>query len=386
LAPRQTVPSLSADGARLRRAQIQSRLDEVAPHQPPDRVGNPRQTCCEEISLKHLEAYIMKILFAAILMFAMLARGEITTFPISPSATDPAIKTFDEPHWLYVNREIVVEHKEGLAQDRHELLLWITGTGGKGHDAQGFSNLAADLGYHVITLMFPDDIPATACANDNNPKAFEKFRMAIIQGGTALIQAGRKNFAIERSESIENRLIKLLQYLKTLRPKEHWEQFLNDDGTIKWETIAVAGQSQGGGHAALIGIKHRVARVMCFGAPKDYSKRLNAPAAWYGDVSATPKGRFFAFNHHQDPKGCTPEQLLKNLKALELDAFGSPAEVDTEVFPYHHSRILYTSYPVVTITGDDSEGAKTAHGTAINTKNAERWKQVWTYMLTEVTP
>ena len=35
--------------------------------------------------------------------------------------------------------------------------------------------------------------------------------------------------------------------------------------------------------------------------------------------SATPKGQFFAFNHHQDPKGCTPEQLLDNLKALGLD-------------------------------------------------------------------
>ncbi len=315
-----------------------------------------------------------------------LAHPSVTSFSIIPSATDPAIKTFDDPHWLYVNRDIVVEHKEGLAQDRHELLLWITGTGGKGHDAQGFSYLAADLGYHVVTLMFPDDIPATACANEANPKAFENFRMAIIQGGRASYQGGRQNFSIERPESIENRLIKLLLYLKPLRPKEHWEQFLDDNGTIKWESIAVAGQSQGGGHAALIGIKHRVARVMCFGAPKDYSKRLNAPAAWYGDASATPKDRFFAFNHHEDPKGCTPKELLKNLKALELDAFGAPAEADSESVPYHHARILYTGFPVVTVTGEESDGAKTAHGSAINTKNADRWKQVWTYMLTETTP
>ena len=122
--------------------------------------------------------------------------------------------------------------------------------------------------------MFPNDTPATACANDANPKAFENFRMAIIQGGRASVRGGRQNFSIERPESIENRLIKLLWYLKPLWPKDHWEQFLNDNGTIKWESIAVAGQSQGGGHAALIGIKHRVARVLCFGAPKDYSNRL----------------------------------------------------------------------------------------------------------------
>ena len=329
---------------------------------------------------------IVKIMYATAFLLATIAHAEVTTFPVTPSATDPEITTFNEPHWIYVNRDIVVENKADLPQDRHELLLWLTGTGGKGHDAQGFSNLAADLGYHVVTLMFPDDIPAAACANDSNPKSFENFRMAIIQGGHAIYQGGRKDISIERSESIENRLIKLLQHLQKNRPKENWAQFLNEDGTIKWDSVAVAGQSQGGGLAALIGIKHHVARVMCFGAPKDYSKRLNAPAAWYGDASATPKGRFFAFNHHQDPKGCTPEQLLENLNALGLGAFGLPAEVDSEPFPYHHARILYTSYPVVTITGEDSEGAKIAHGTAINTKNADRWKQVWTYMLTEKTP
>lgn len=328
----------------------------------------------------------MKTIHAAGFLFAVMAHAEVTSFPVVPSATDAEIKTFNDPHWVYVNRDIVVEHKAELPKERHELLLWITGTGGRGHDAQGFSRLAADLGYHVVTLMFPNDVPATACATDSNPEAFEKFRMAIIRGGSAFIMGGQKSFSVERAESIENRLVKLLLHLKSIRPREQWEQFLNDDGTVKWESIAVAGQSQGGGHAALIGIRHRVARVLCFGAPKDYSKRLNAPAAWYGGASATPKGLFFAFNHRQDPLGCTPEQLLANQKALGLDAFGPPAEVDSEPFPYHHARMLYTSSPVVTVTGVTSEGAKTAHGTAINTRNADRWKQVWTYMLTEMIP
>lgn len=319
----------------------------------------------------------------ATFLFALAVHAEMTTFRVTPSATDPEIKHFNDPHWVYVDRDIVIGHQPDRAKDRHELLLWLTGTGGKGHDALGFANLAASLGYHVITLMYPDDIPASACASASDPKAFETFRLAIIQGGHAPYQNGRQELAIERPESIENRLIKALQSLQSKRPKENWAQFLNADGSIKWESIAVAGQSQGGGHAALIGIKHRVARVLCFGAPKDYSKKLGAPAAWYGLESATPKDRFFAFNHHQDPKGCTPEQLLENLKALGLAASGKPAEVDSEPFPYHHARILYTGYPAVTITGVESEGAKAAHGSAIMTKHADRWKQVWTYMLSE---
>jgi hypothetical protein len=322
----------------------------------------------------------------ACFLAAVVVHAEVTSFSVLPSRTDPAIKTFDQPHWVYVDPEIVVRQKADLPAARRELLLWLTGTGGDGHGAQGFSKLAASLGYHVVTLMYPNDIPATACANDSDPKSFADFRTAIIQGGQATYQAGRKTLTIERAESIEHRLIKLLQRLQTARPRENWAQFLDPDGNIKWDRVAVAGQSQGGGHAALIGIKHHVARVLCFGAPKDYSKKLDAPAAWYGEKSATPKGLFFAFNHHQDPKGCTPEQLLNNLKALGLDKFGPPAEVDTEPFPYKHARILYTSYPKVTVTGVESEGAKTAHGSAINTRNADRWKQVWTYMLTEQLP
>lgn len=327
----------------------------------------------------------MKIFLVAILLLAAAAHAEVTSVPIRPSATDPEIKFFDDPHWLYVNRDIVVQSKEGLARDRHELLVWLTGTGGTGHDAQAFSKLAADLGYHVVTLMFPDDIPASVCRSDSNPKAFENFRMAIIQGGSATYQDGRKTISIGRADSIENRLIKLLLFVQNIRPAEHWGQFLNEDGTIKWQSIAVAGQSQGGGHAALLGIKHCVSRVMCFGSPKDYNVRLDAPAAWYGAESVTPKDRFFAFNHHQDPKGCTPEQLLRNQKALGLVAFGLPAEVDTEAFPFHHARMLYTGYPTVIVTDVLSEGARIAHGSAINTKNADHWKQVWMYMLTEPT-
>jgi len=300
--------------------------------------------------------------------------AEVTEFRVVPSTTDPRIKTFDTPHFIYVNREIVVDHKKGLPADRGQLLLWLTGTGGKASECSAFCKLAANEGYHVISLMYPDEIPATVCRNDADPKAFEEFRLAIIQGGAT------KHITIDQPESIESRLMHLLLALRTRRPRENWDLFTRDGG-IKWESIVVAGQSQGGGHAALIGIRYRVERVICTGAPKDYSKRLKAPAAWYGGESATSKNRFFAFNHRQDPMGCTPEQLLSNLHALKLDLFGDPVDVATEKPPYHHTRILITSYPRVSIT--DEKSALEAHTSVISNKNEHRMLSVWLYMLTE---
>jgi len=323
----------------------------------------------------------MKTLIVLIVMVAVWTgadnREAVTAFQVLPSATDPEIKTFDSPHYLYINREIVVDHQPTLPADRHQLLLWLTGTGGKGAGARAFCSLAADSGYHVVSLMYPDDIPATVCRNDSDPGAFEAFRMAIIQGGKT------PHISIAPSESIEHRLVALLRFIRTRRPREDWGQFLTADGQIRWDTIAVAGQSQGGGHAALMGIKHPLARVICTGAPKDFSKRLKSPAAWYAAKSATPRRRFFVFNHRQDPKGCSPAEQLENVKALGLDAFGPPVDVATERFPYHHSHTLLTSYPNVVVTGPNSEGASTAHVSVIANFNAERWKEVWTYMLTE---
>lgn len=328
----------------------------------------------------------MKLLCAAVLAFLLAtdARAEVSVASVRPSEADPAAKTLDSPHAVYVNREIVVGKKPELAKDRHQLLVWLTGTGGKAQTAaQGLCSLAADLGYHVVSLTYADDVPATVCANDADPKAFEDFRMAILRGGRASYQEGRKSISIEPSECIEVRLNKLLQHLQKARPDEAWAQFLEESGTTRWESVAVAGQSQGGGHAALIGMKHPVARVLCFGAPKDYSRRLGAPAAWYGSASATPKERFFAFNHRQDPIGCTPEQLLANLKALGVGAFGAPADVDAEASPYHHARVLLTGFPEVQVGDPRGEEAKAAHRSASSTQHADRWKQVWTYMLTE---
>jgi hypothetical protein len=302
--------------------------------------------------------------------------------PVLPSKTDAQIQTFDFPHYIFLNPDIIITKRPNLLADRHQLLLFIPGTQppGSPHKGKGpykFFEEAANLGYHVIFLTYPNDVSAAeACNRDPDPRAFEKFRMALITGGS--FKNAFKDITIAPADSIENRLTKLLVYLKTTRPQEDWGQFLNGDGSIKWGVIAIAGQSQGGGHAALIAIKHRVARVICSGAPKDFNHVHNRPAAWYHEESATPKNRFFAFNHDQDRTGnCTPEEQMENLRALGLQRFGTPADVDVEKPPYHHTRILKTNYP-----GGKLESVE-AHTTFLNPKNAEVFKIVWDYVLTD---
>jgi hypothetical protein len=312
---------------------------------------------------------------------AMEASG-VTRVTVLPSVTDRAISTFDNPHYIYVNRQIVVDHKQDLAEDRHQLLLFLPGTHEKGtprgEGPYTFLALAANLGYHVISLSYPDEVPASVCRNDDDASSFEDFRLAIIQGGES------KHITVERVESIEHRLEALLHTLQQNRPREHWDEFLNSDGSPNWEKIAVSGHSQGGGHAVLIAIKHRVARVICSGSPKDHNQKHDVPAGYYWDASLTPKNRFFAFNHIQDYTGGTsPDQLMQNLKALQFDQFGESVSVDSSTAPYNHSRDLWTAIPKEDISGPQSKGSLAAHLSLVSPPFTERRKTVWTYMLTE---
>jgi hypothetical protein len=310
------------------------------------------------------------------------AAGGVTEVAVRPSRTDPAIRTFDEPHLVFVHRGIVVERAAGQPAARGELLLFLPGTSpapAAGSAARGgrpgaaeFCHLAANLGYHAIFLRYPNAQSASACARDEDAGEFERFRLAIIRGGAS------RHITVAREESIEHRVIRLLAHLQQARPREDWARFLTAEGGIRWEKIAVAGQSQGGGHAVLIGLRHQVARVIATGAPKDFSVRHGRPAPWLGAAgSATPRGRFFTFNHVQDRQAATYAQQLENLRALGLAAFGPPVNVDTAAPPYGGTRILVTDFP-----GGRTLSSREAHTAVISGRNAAHFDPVWRYLLT----
>lgn len=346
--------------------------------------------------MKLLATSALLVALVAFLWPAISTAADGGILLVRPSATDPEIKTFDTPHRIYFSPAATTE-KGPSVPSRGQLLLWIPGTaapaapgkakakakaeptpdadaapsaGGR-EGSEAFCQLAASLGYHVISLRYPNALSASAARFDADADEFERFRMALVAGGTS------KHITIPRHESIEHRLIKLLQHLVATRPAEQWHQFLATDGSVRWENIAVAGQSQGGGHAALIALHHQVARVICTGAPKDFNLKLDAPAAWLTRESATPKSRFFAFNHLQDRQAATWPQQLANLRALKLDAFGPFVLVDVAQPPYRHSRILVTNYPGSTLTSQE------AHTSVISWRNAAVFERVWRYMLTE---
>jgi len=150
---------------------------------------------------------------------------------IPPQDTDPQIDTNLESHYVALNQS---------AQPKNQLFLFFPGTGGTPFFQQQLCNTAADLGFHVIGLNYPNDQAVnTLCGGASaDLDCYAKVRLEIKDGAdrTPLVNVTRAN-------SIENRLIKLLQYLRARFPNEGWGQYLENDSAIRWASIVVSGHS-----------------------------------------------------------------------------------------------------------------------------------------------
>ena len=311
----------------------------------------------------------MKLLVMGSFAVVAIAQNANEPLQVIPSATDKAIDTFDTPHRVYLNKKV---------KPRKQLVVFLPGTGGDGRGGRLINETAAELGYHAVSLSYPSSIPATSCRRENDADCFERFRMEIITGEdrSGLISVNRAN-------SIENRLLKLVIHLKSANPDDGWENFLAKGNELKWENIVLTGQSQGGGHAPLMAKYRKVARVIMYSSPKDYDVRNGKPAAWYG-AGKTPIDRYFSFNHKQDKQGCDHAQQLEVLKALGSYKFGEPVDVDKAAPPYNNARMLVTNYPGREISSVEAHTLIMGDGrTPKRADGVPLFKTVWVYMLTK---
>lgn len=169
----------------------------------------------------------------------------------------------------------------------------MPGTGNRPVDYRLFSAEAARAGYHVIGLMYQNDKALeNICKASTDPQCAEKVRMESLTG-----EPLSDLVTVTEGNSIDHRLERLLVYLKKEYPNEHWNKFLKQ-GKPDWSKIAVGGQSQGAGQAALIARERLVPRVVMLSGPPDQS---NAPAieSWV-KIGETQPSSMFGLYHFAD--------------------------------------------------------------------------------------
>lgn len=325
----------------------------------------------------------MKKITILLILVSQIAFSQLQTINITPSSTDININTYTNPS----QQEVHICYLNTLINPKNELLIFLPGSSGKPNGNDYFDQLAANLGYHVIGLMYPNEPSiGSLCDIDTDPDCYLKTRLEIIDGidRTSLV-------SVNPSNSIKNRITKCIQYLSSNYPSQNWGQYLNTNNEIIWNKIVIAGHSQGGGHAALIAKYHEVARVLCFASPKDNYRTptlsnpqyLGIIAPWINQINLTPKERYYTFTHSADNTGATPVEQLTIFNLLGLNQIALSINIDTNTIPYNNSRILLTNL------GTSNGSTINPHGCVlvdnavpnIQTNGVNIYLKVWTYML-----
>ncbi len=316
----------------------------------------------------------MRNLFLAVLIFfvfSQIAAAQRQSVLIAPQTTDPNISTNLNNHYVSINRSLT---------PKNQLFVFFPGTGGVAFNYLEINNTAADLGFHAVNLTYPnDDAVNSLCGAPNtNLDCYANVRLETKDGidRTSLVNVSRPN-------SIENRLIKLLIYLRNQAPNDNWGQFLINDSTLDWAKIIVAGHSQGGGHAGIIGRYHAVVRVVMFAA-MDFNGPTNSPANWIALPATTPNAstsdKFWGFSHTRDEQVNFTLLSTRIWTVYGMLNHGAIINVDNSAPPFNNTHSLTSN-----IECENFHGCIAADARLVRQNGVPVFKPVWEYLLSNTT-
>lgn len=248
-------------------------------------------------------------------------------YKIKPSATDAGISKYNKKHFVSINTN---------ALSKGKLLVFFPGTDAKPAYYTKILNEAAAMGYHAIGLMYANNAEIyISCFFNKDSTCYEQYRLEKFDGSD---KAKRLN--VDYTNSIQNRLIKLLVYLQRQHPEQNWQQFLSNKD-VDWSKCVIAGHSQGGGHAAFIGQIKAVDRVVIFSSI-DWIISSKSSAAWVSKQGMTPKDRIYAFIHTKD-EFFKYRNVQKQWQNYGLDSLGKVVNIDVTNPPFDNSHTLITT-------------------------------------------
>jgi hypothetical protein len=311
---------------------------------------------------------VRSLVLLGLLLWARPAGGQVVTcWPARPPAFDPDITVFTNFCFGCLQTNLVQKEK---------LLVFFPGTDAAPAAYLKILVAAGQLGMQSIGLMYPNAVSVNhLCSTSLLATCHEEIRLEAIDGidRSPLVD-------IDRDNSIENRLLKFLQYLDAFVTQANWSAYL--DGTnIVWSNIIVAGHSQGANMAGILAKQHEVARCLMFQG-LDWWFYTNQPATWISDPGATPIERYFAFGHLQDPLATT-SLIVQTWQAFGLDDFGAVELIDGLGPPYNGTHTFMTDLPPLNYasTNDYHNATIVDPFTPTNGAGGPVYDQLWKYMM-----
>jgi|GEM_PF-886709 len=289
---------------------------------------------------------------------------------VSPHDTDSLIDQGNIDHHIYIPTASTAQGK---------CFVFFPGTNASPDMYDEIVQTAAEEGYHAIGLAYPNGTSISSlCSTDSDSLCSEKARTEIITGEDL-----HPTIMVDEHNCIENRLLRLLQYLHTNYQNYGWDDFFTGD-SLNWDKIAFSGHSQGGGHAALVARAHVVNRVLFFNSPTDKQDVYGLPS-WISPEHLTPASRYYAFFHQQN----LGPRRIEVYTLFGMMAWGNEVNADITPSPYNGGHVLYSDTSTfdhnayVNQSGwNEHSDIIVDHELPIDVNSETPYKVVWQYMLT----
>lgn len=245
----------------------------------------------------------------------------ISVYRVQPAETGPGVSAeLQEANYHYVALP-------GPDQQlRPHLVLYMGGSLGNPERAGEISDFLAGMGFPVLNIRYPNDfVVGISCLARVN--CYENLRGEVVFGAGVAYVAGAREYQeptvlVNARNSVVGRVLALLDYLAYESPHSGnpdpslWRRYIRSDpgspysgvntgpGYPDWSSIILAGHSQGGGHAAMLGMNlaspEAAQAVVMLSSPNDFDNSNDQSASWLNRGSSTPTSAFWGLRHSDD--------------------------------------------------------------------------------------
>lgn len=279
---------------------------------------------------------------------------------------------------------------------RGQLVVLLNGTGLSPQSEQRLAGVAADSGFHVISLRYSSDTGTSAACPSAafGAECHRTFRAETVFGAGVPDPTGaaydNPAVSVSGANSVVNRLLKLVAHLSATSGAEGWGSFLQSTGGVcdvedpvygacdlDWSKVVLVGHSLGAGVALYLAKFHDVARLALLSGP--YDQYRDGPqivvAPWITEGGfATPAADMAGLIHTGDPN-------LSGVVATwnQLSLPGPVRSVDAASPPYDGSQQLTTSVTPQCALDPNGPHNSTAVDSCVPT--ADRLTPAWKQLL-----
>lgn len=281
---------------------------------------------------------------------------------VEPEETDPTIKTKtggDPLQYAYVPTD---------SADRiNRLFVFIPGSRQPPSSYRKIVTTGASQGYFSIGVAYTNMQLAAPSTAKTDSTVMRKLFAEYFTGNdssTFVNIGGPQN-------GLENRITKMVIYMRDHYPTENWGQFLTNQNKLRWNRVVLGGHSQGSDHVMYISKNVQLYRAAYFGGPGNWILNDGTYPPFMTNIGLTDTARQYAFSHTQDPiRSFGGTQ--KVWKALHM--VGVADNVDDNI--YNGSYKLSTSVPA----RDGHSSIVFDYETPNDSTGNPLYAPVWTYM------